>query len=173
MVRCIMFRAPAWCNCFVGIALLPLETHAPSLVHADAVLPLPVASQALQSVPRRHLQIGHRLRRIELNQLPEGNPLQAGGYRATPLTQEQLTPWPGFVCCSALLGCVSAPSYEPPKRVPQFLVGSRLKPHIRKPSQERITVEPIVPRMFQEESGYRVVDEGGKHLLCIEQPSRL
>ena len=74
---------------FVGIALPPLETDAPSFIDANAPLSLPVASQPLQPVPSWYLQVVEGIRRIELDQLPEGYAPQGCRYGTAPLAPEQ------------------------------------------------------------------------------------
>jgi hypothetical protein len=41
----------------IGIRLMPSKTYPPLIVNSDAVLPLPIASELLQSIAWRHPQV--------------------------------------------------------------------------------------------------------------------
>src|SRR5690606_19179933 len=57
------------------VTVLPAETNAPLVVHADAVLPGAVAFQSLQPVARRCPQIEQRLCPVQQEQLAPDRPL--------------------------------------------------------------------------------------------------
>jgi hypothetical protein len=48
-----------------GIPLMPSKTYPPLIVNSDAVLPLPIASQLLQTVTWRHTQVFQVFRSIQ------------------------------------------------------------------------------------------------------------
>lgn len=57
------------------IAILESETDSPLIVHADAMLPLAITLQSLQSVARRGAQKIQRDSGLQLRQLALGNGL--------------------------------------------------------------------------------------------------
>jgi hypothetical protein len=75
---------------FVGIALPPFETDAPSLIDANAPLSLPVATQSLQPIPWRYLQVVEGIRCVDLHELPQGHAMQGCRHNPAPLAPEQL-----------------------------------------------------------------------------------
>ena len=60
----------------VGVAADPAEANAELVVDTDAVLPEAITSQFLESVGRRHLQVGESCGGIEHNKFAEGNALE-------------------------------------------------------------------------------------------------
>ena len=62
----------------VGIAVLPDEAHAPLVVDPDAVLAEAIVDESLQLVTGRHGQSFQSGRGIDLEELPERNPLGVG-----------------------------------------------------------------------------------------------
>jgi hypothetical protein len=59
----------------MGISVVPDEADPPLLVDADAVLASPIPEQGLEPIAGRDLQRIQPRSRIELQELPQGHPL--------------------------------------------------------------------------------------------------
>ncbi len=60
----------------IAVTITPDETDSPLLVDADGMLPLPVSVQGFQLVSRRKGEHTQLRRRMQLQQLPQRNPLE-------------------------------------------------------------------------------------------------
>jgi hypothetical protein len=61
---------------FVGVAIAPLEAHAPLVIDADAILARPVARQLLQPIPGRDSQVNELIGSVQDQQLTESGTLE-------------------------------------------------------------------------------------------------
>jgi hypothetical protein len=75
---------------FVRVPFPPNKTETPLVVDPNAVLPLPVAAQCLQPIPRRRCQIAQFRGAIQLPQLASPNLLDC------PKAAARLTPVKSF-----------------------------------------------------------------------------
>jgi hypothetical protein len=76
----------------VGISVTPHKTKTPLVVDPDTVLPLPLAAQGFQTVPRRCCQIAQLRGAVQLAKLSTGDPFD--GSKAT--TRLPVVKSPGF-----------------------------------------------------------------------------
>lgn len=111
----------------VGMAVLPHETDPPLVIDPDAMLPLSVTSQCLESIAWRHPQVLKQRRSVQLSQFPEGYSLDVRRNRLGPLTSEELL---GFRVPEALNhALIVTPSVTPVKtashRCPTAAPGER------------------------------------------------
>ena len=72
------------------IAIFESETDAPLIVHADAMLPLAITLQSLQSVARRGVQKVQRGGGVQLRQLALGNGLDGTEAARTHAFEQRL-----------------------------------------------------------------------------------
>ena len=73
----------------VRIPVAPSKADSPPVVDADAVLTVPVATQALQPVARRHAQVREALRRVQEKQLPECGSMHGDRWLPPRIPREQ------------------------------------------------------------------------------------
>src|SRR5262245_10305751 len=64
----------------VRFTALPAEAHAVLLVDADAMLPLAIAAELLQTISRRAAQVFQRLPGVQEQQLSQGRALQRASH---------------------------------------------------------------------------------------------
>lgn len=81
------------------IPAAPSEADSPPVIDADAMLPLSVASQGLETITWRNPQELQICRSVELNKLTQGHPLDIARKPSGSLTLEQLL---GIPVCKAL-----------------------------------------------------------------------
>jgi hypothetical protein len=74
----------------MGVAAPPSETDPPLVVDPDAVLPLPISPQPLESVPGRDPQVVQPLGGIKHPELPQGHPLHIRSKPPDGVPREQL-----------------------------------------------------------------------------------
>jgi hypothetical protein len=72
------------------MAIAPDKADAPLIIDSDRVLPFPISSQRLQLVPRRRGQDPQFCRRVELEQLPQGNALDGAETLAVMIVEKLL-----------------------------------------------------------------------------------
>src|SRR6266436_9637401 len=70
------------------MAIAPDKADAPLIIDSDRVLPFPISSRRLQLVPRRRSQDPQFCRRVELQQLPQGNALDGAETLAVMIVEK-------------------------------------------------------------------------------------
>src|SRR5438552_16727493 len=70
------------------MAIAPDKADAPLITDSDRVLPFPISSQRLPLVPRRRSQDPQFCRRVELEQLPQGNALDGAETLAVMIVEK-------------------------------------------------------------------------------------
>jgi hypothetical protein len=73
----------------VGVAIPPPKADPPLIVHPNAVLAPPISLEHFQSIPRRNTEIIQALGRVQLDKLPEHDPVQISRVAAARHSGEE------------------------------------------------------------------------------------
>ncbi len=75
----------------VAMALTPDKTDSPLIIDPNRVLPFPIASQCFQLISRRRSQDAQLRRSVNLEQFPQGDPLDGTEPPAVVIIKELLS----------------------------------------------------------------------------------
>jgi len=74
----------------MAMTVVPSEANSPLVINSNRVLPLPVASQRLQVIPRWRGQVVEISRCVKLEQFPQGDPFDSAKTPAVLIVEKIL-----------------------------------------------------------------------------------